>query len=148
MLILKALRRESDPRVGVQALGGDAKTVRGCVAANTRENSMEVHYMSITFLLAFEWNRKSLKLLEVRVRFPPCHDPVGVNATRKYEAPSYRSYRTEVLTIRQWWFYSCLTLCDTICSITLEEADMTIIGGFRTERGGFGCLSKRSQVGI
>jgi len=55
----------------VEAVGSGAKTVRGCVAANTRENSIEVHYVSITFLLAFEWNRKSLKLLRVRVKSPP-----------------------------------------------------------------------------
>ena len=29
--------------------------------ANTRDNSMEVHYVSITFLLAFEWSGKALK---------------------------------------------------------------------------------------
>ena len=54
VLILKALRREWDPGRGVRALGSDVKTVRGCVAANTRENSTKVYYLSITFLLAFE----------------------------------------------------------------------------------------------
>src|SRR6266404_541698 len=68
VLILKRLRREWDPRGGVQAVGSDVRTVRGCVAANTRENSTKVHYMSITFLQAFEWNRKSLKLLAVKIQ--------------------------------------------------------------------------------
>src|SRR6266403_4080395 len=54
VLILKVLRRELDPRGGVQAVGSDVRTVRGCVAANTQENSVEVHCVSITFLLAFE----------------------------------------------------------------------------------------------
>src|SRR5882724_3528349 len=70
VLILKALRRELDPRGGVQTLGSDVRTVRGCMAANTRDNSTQVYWMSITFLLAFEWNRKSLKLLTVKVKFP------------------------------------------------------------------------------
>ena len=74
VLILKVLRREWDPRGGVQAVGRDVRTVRGCVAANTRENSIEVHCVSITFLLAFEWNRKSLRLLKVRGKFPPLHN--------------------------------------------------------------------------
>ncbi len=33
--------------------------------ANTRENSTEVHYVSITLLLAFEWGGKVLKSLVV-----------------------------------------------------------------------------------
>ena len=69
VLFLKTLWRELD-RGGVQTLGSDAKTVRGCVAANTRHNSIKVRYVPITFWLAFEWNRKSLKLLKVRVKFP------------------------------------------------------------------------------
>ncbi len=68
VLILKALRRELDPRGGVQAFGSEVRTVRGCVAANTPENSTKVHCVSITFLLAFEWNRKTLKYLKVKVR--------------------------------------------------------------------------------
>src|SRR5882672_6912553 len=75
VLILKMLRRELDPRGGVQAVGSDVRTVRGCVAANTRENSTKVYCLSITFLLAFEWNRKSLKLLKVRVKFPALAKP-------------------------------------------------------------------------
>lgn len=70
MLILQTLRRELDPRGGLHALGSDVKTVRGCMVANTGENSIKVHCVSITFLLAFEWNRKSLKLRKVRVKFP------------------------------------------------------------------------------
>jgi len=70
VLILKALRCELDPRGGVQALGSNVKAVRGCVAANTGENSIEVHCVSITFLLSFEWNRESLKLLKVRAKLP------------------------------------------------------------------------------
>ena len=70
VLILKTLRREWDRRGGVQTLASEVRTVRGCVAANTRENSTKVHCLSITFLLAFERNRKSLKLLKVRVKFP------------------------------------------------------------------------------
>ncbi len=54
----------------MQALGSDIKTVRGCLATNTGENSTKVHCVSITLLLAFEWNRKSLKLVKVRVKFP------------------------------------------------------------------------------
>jgi len=36
--------------------------------ANTREDSTQVYCVSITFLLAFERNRKTLKLLEVKIQ--------------------------------------------------------------------------------
>ena|SRR6266850_1842289 len=44
----------------------------GFASGNTRKNSTQVHCVSITFLLAFEWTRKTLKLLAVKaeVKFP------------------------------------------------------------------------------
>jgi len=55
---------------------------RGSVQGNTRENSTKVHYVSITFLLAFEWNGKTLKCLQVRVKFPILAGHYSIDTTK------------------------------------------------------------------
>ena len=65
MLILKTLRCELDPRGGVQAVASEVRTVRGCVAANTQENSTKIHHFSITFCISFERDVKALKRREL-----------------------------------------------------------------------------------
>ena len=50
-------------------VGGEG---RGWPVTNTRKDSIEVHCVSITFLLAFEWSRKVLKGLLIGYGFAGC----------------------------------------------------------------------------
>ena len=58
-------------RLELEASGngsGAGRAGRDLRVANTRENSTKVYCLSITFLLAFERDRKMLKLLVVKIQ--------------------------------------------------------------------------------